>query len=337
MTSAESRCFHLQRGVKQGDPLSALLFIVVMEDLFRPLQQRWKRLNDKRVGQYYGVVVDDPRDPLTNLRFADDVILLATNKSDIVKMINDLTKESCKYGLKLHAGKTVALTNAPGVWADLQTAGFPIKVAKPHHSERYLGRQLCIGSYHATELSRRVALAWACFMKFKGVLCNRHVPFHLRADFFDAVITETVLYGCAAWTLTSTNEHKLRTTRRMMLRWMWGAKRQLDEEWVDFIRRSTRESEAGANKCGVRQWVSLCYERKWEFAGKTARGMLGKWSTRLLNWKPWFRMTASRLVGRPLTRWEDCFVKIAGGDWTQQAQDEVTWKALAYHHSSELR
>ena len=40
---AASRRFPLLRGVKQGDPVSALLFIAVMEQCFRSLKKRWKR------------------------------------------------------------------------------------------------------------------------------------------------------------------------------------------------------------------------------------------------------------------------------------------------------
>ena len=79
----KSRSFKLERGVKQGDPISALLFIVVMEAIFRKLKSRWRSLNVKRKSHYHGVVVDDPDDPLTNLRFADDVLLFSTCRADI--------------------------------------------------------------------------------------------------------------------------------------------------------------------------------------------------------------------------------------------------------------
>ena len=43
----QSRPSNLQRGVKQGDPISGLLVIVVMEICFRELKARWAELNRK--------------------------------------------------------------------------------------------------------------------------------------------------------------------------------------------------------------------------------------------------------------------------------------------------
>ena len=97
---AASRRFHLLRGVKQGDPVSALLFIAVMEQCFRSLKKRWKSANRRRSGQYFGIVIDDSESPLSNLRFADDILLFANSSPDLTKMIAHLRDEAVKYGLK---------------------------------------------------------------------------------------------------------------------------------------------------------------------------------------------------------------------------------------------
>eukprot|EP00973_Karenia_brevis_P013362 1814636-Karenia_brevis.AAC.1 len=110
MVGEESREFKLMRGVKQGDPISGLLFIAVMEVCFRALHNKWVALNKRRIGQYFGYVVDDPDDPLTSLRFADDVLLVAQSRSDVRKMLCHLSEEAAKYGLVMHMGKTKVLT-----------------------------------------------------------------------------------------------------------------------------------------------------------------------------------------------------------------------------------
>jgi hypothetical protein len=69
-----------------------------MEAVFSNLKNKWQKLNTRRTGAYYGMIIDDPKDPLTNLRFADDVLLFASSKADIRRMIVDLKAEAIKYG-----------------------------------------------------------------------------------------------------------------------------------------------------------------------------------------------------------------------------------------------
>ena len=80
----------------------------VMQACFSKLQLRWQRLDERRTGVKYGI--EFPRGQLTNLRFADDVILVAQQRADVRKMLQDLKETSSKYGLKIHLGKTKVMT-----------------------------------------------------------------------------------------------------------------------------------------------------------------------------------------------------------------------------------
>ena len=51
----ESRRFELQQGVKQGDPISSLLFIAVMEVIFRAVKKRWSDINTRRTVTVFAV------------------------------------------------------------------------------------------------------------------------------------------------------------------------------------------------------------------------------------------------------------------------------------------
>ena len=46
-----------------------------------------------------------------NLRFADDVLLVAKKRPHLVKLLEDLQQEALRYGLELHPDKTKILTN----------------------------------------------------------------------------------------------------------------------------------------------------------------------------------------------------------------------------------
>ena len=92
-TDEESNIFEIQKGSKQGDPLSSLLFNTVLQYSLKDEIQRWQK--KKGMGIYLS---DHDRDCLTNLRFADDVMLFATSKEQTRKMLCEFKKGTEKSG-----------------------------------------------------------------------------------------------------------------------------------------------------------------------------------------------------------------------------------------------
>ena len=61
---------------------------------------------------------DNDHDCLTNLRFADDVLLFATSKEQLRKMLYDLKESTEKVGLRIHPGKSKVLSNQSSISPD---------------------------------------------------------------------------------------------------------------------------------------------------------------------------------------------------------------------------
>ena len=204
LAGADSRPFALERGVKQGDPISSLLFLAVMESIFRRLKKRWHLLNQRRLGPFYGVVIDNEQETLSNLRFADDVILVASSKSDTMKMLTDLKSAAAKFGLLINWSKTkIMTTDASSRKSALKCGEHIVEVLQNGDSEKYLGRKLSLDNFHSCEVSHRLACGWAAFFKYKGALCNRGIPLSYRVSLFEAVVTPCILYACGTWCLTA--------------------------------------------------------------------------------------------------------------------------------------
>ncbi len=231
---------------------------------------------------------------------------VATSRSDVRKMITDLQREAAKFGLNLHAGKTKVLVNEPTArQTPITCAGFDVQVLQEGDSEKHLGRKLSVDDYHRAELDHRLAMGWAAFFKLKGALCNRHIPIRDRIALFQSSVSPCVLYGCGAWTMTADMFHKLRSTQRRMHRWMIKSARKTDEPWPDYIRRATHTAEDLAFCHGGADWITLQCKRKCELAAKCMLSIDGRWSKRLMQWKPWFRCAPHRDVGHPVKRWTD--------------------------------
>ena len=114
--------------------LSPLLFNAGVEVALR----KWKiRVAGK------GIYVDDG-EALTNIRYADDIMLFATSPEDLLFMIMALKEELARIGLNLNASKTKALTTLNDIdWQSMVIDGEFVDILSGDAAHKYLGRNLC--------------------------------------------------------------------------------------------------------------------------------------------------------------------------------------------------
>ena len=70
-----------------------------------------------------------------------------------------------------------------------------IQVLGDEEFEKYLGRKLCMGSYHERELQNRISAGWAAFTKYKNEFCSKFYQLKDKIKLFESVVTLVVLYG----------------------------------------------------------------------------------------------------------------------------------------------
>ena len=298
VSDCHSRTFVLGRGTKQGDPMSSTIFNAVLESLMRRLKEKW---GAARIGFKMQPWT------LTNLRFADDILLLGSTRAQVRRMLEDLNDAAAEVGLKIHTGKTKIMSNMQnrkGVLRQrhVRVGEAHVEVLPVEDSTAYLGRQLTLGYYyHDVEIRSRISKGWAAFGRFKGELCNKHYLLKSRFRLFDAVVSSAVLYGSGTWTLTAARSQKLNVAMRKMLRKIVGAARAPDESYVDWIKRATHHAEQEYERFGFPTWLQAQEVRKSKLFQKLQECTDRRWGSLALKWDPIGR----RSTGRPAKRWTD--------------------------------
>ena len=357
-TDVRSKEFDIKRGTKQGDPLSTLLFNAVLEHIFAKLKVAW---TSRRHGLDMSI---GSKCLLSNLRFADDVLLFGSTQRQLRSMLTELSDAAAAHGLKIHPDKTKILTNAPRhrVPSHVKLGEDDIEVLAADKSTKYLGRKVCIDRFHEVELENRIRAAWACFAKHKQELTGRQYALRDRLRLFDSTVSATALYGCEAWTLKEQDKRRLRATQRKMLRMVLGTKRRLVrsqegsstssdgssapadgdessqyalEPWKDFLTRATRLVEQKTSELGMQEWLTTWRRRQWTWAQKLVKNGGHKWSHKALEWSPFLHASRGgvRPQARPKKRWSDDIngylnAKGISEPWTQLAAKSETWTEL---------
>ena len=144
--------------------------------------------------QHCGLPCGDDDELLTNVRYADDLILYGRCDHDLAIMVDCLVEEL----QLLVKTKTKILTtenlNEP-MFFDI--GGDLIEVLRGRQNQKYLGKKLFgdLRKRALVDLQNRRQIAWMTFNEHGDTLLNRHVSLRLRLKLFDSVIIPTILFG----------------------------------------------------------------------------------------------------------------------------------------------
>ena len=155
-------------------------------------------------------------------------------------------------------------------------------------------------------------------------------------------VSTSVLWCCESWNLSILQKRRLQTVERSMLRRFAAGRRRPAEEYIDWIRRATREAETARNATGLRSWPHMASFRKWSWAGHVARMQEHRWASRMSSWRDaawWAEQNhqTDRAGLRPMrprpghfSRWETELSKFAlslgWGQWRYKAKTLTTAK-----------
>jgi hypothetical protein len=336
----ESRDIDVQRGVRQGDPLSPLLFNLVINQVLEEVRPTWRK---RGYGTNIGATVKGER--LTHVAFADDMTLVSRSWLSMKRMLMTLRKSLAERGLALHPTKCKVQTNLEQTQkrGNINVEeGFAVEVLHADTHLVLLGTVLSLDDTSRHEVTNRIAAGWRMFWSMKPLLLNQNVSINRRLRLFNTTVGSCVTWCCESWTPRQDELRKLESARRSMLRKIVGGRRGPQEEWVDWIIRATHKALDWSKRAGVKDWRISHFERKWAWAGHVARKPADTWLYRVTTWRDsaWQRMCEElghererRPSRRRYMKWEDVLRRYCMDgnlrQWTEIAQERETWRSLA--------
>jgi len=159
----------------------------------------------------------------------------------------------------------------------------------------------------------------------QNLLSSRLLSKNLKIKIYRTIILPVVLYGCEAWSPTLQEERKLRVFEKMVLRRIFGPRRnEVAGEWRRLHIEELNDLYSSPNI------VRVIKSRRMRWAGHVARMDEETGVNRVLVGKP----EGKRPLGRPRRRWVDNIrmdlQEVGCGyiDWIGLAQDRDRWRAL---------
>ena len=190
---------------------------------------------------------------------------------------------------------------------------------------KYLGTTLKHQNSILEEIKSRLRLGNACCHLVQNLLSSRLLSTNLKIKIYRTLILPVVLYGCETWKLTLREERKLRVFENMVLRRIFGPRRdEVTGEWTKLHNEELNDLYSSPNI------VQVIKSRKMRWAGHVAcmgeeRGVYSVLVGKLEGRRP---------LGRPRHRWVDNIrmdlqeVGCGYVDWIGLAQDRDGWWTL---------
>jgi sorting nexin-29 len=268
--------FPIKRGVLQGCPLSPHLFNIFLEYVIRESLEGHEEDGICVSGQI-----------INNLRYADDIVIVAESSEQLQRMANSVHRTCCKYKLKINASKTKAMVFSRRQELTLISLG--ATTVEQVDAFKYLGVHFSQDRNSMKSVKERISLGYAALGKLSKLWKDRHISLQLKLRLLTAIVIPTAIYGSECWLLKQTERNKLRAFEMNCLR------RVLDIRWQDRIPNSTVRGMAS----GWRSIISVVEDQQRRWFGHVQRMDDRRWPRMLL----YGRVHGARPRGRPRITW----------------------------------
>ena len=202
----ESDLFSIDTGVRQGDILSPLLFVIYMDSCFR----------DVGVGGHGE----------ETLAYADDVAVVTDSVIALQEIVNKWHSGMTRNGMKINTacGKTefIAVGRRDEQYDIMMEQE---KIGQVAHY-KYLGANINNRNIQEVEINERIAKYNRNVAILYPLLRDMFVPRECKVTIFNTILKPVIMYGSEAWSLTTKTESKLQAAEMRVLRLIRGVTRR---------------------------------------------------------------------------------------------------------------
>ena len=247
----------------------------------------------------------------SNLRFADDTLLIANSAEELLEFLQRLEEESRNYGLRINVAKTKVMI----VDRNTENQRRPRKIGNFEVVDNfiYLGSVLHNSGSCEFEIKRRIEIARSAMIKMTKIWKDRNITKKTNIHLVNALIFPIFSYASETWVIRASERKRIDAFEmwvwRRMLRVPWTARRT-NVSILNEIKPSQRLS-------------SSTYARILKFFGHISRH--DNMEKLVVQGRP----EGKRKRGRSPTRWTDAISKLMKTNVSvaaRQANDRRTWR-----------
>ncbi|KAK3530227.1 hypothetical protein QTP86_020143, partial [Hemibagrus guttatus] len=224
IASCKSDLFPVHVGLRQGCPLSPVLFIVFMDRISR----RSQGLEGVRFGDHR----------ISSLIFADDVVLLASSGLDLQHALGRFAAECEVAGMRVSTSKSEAMVlDRKKVACTLQVGG---EVLPQVEEFKYLGVLFTSEGRMDHEIDRRIGAAAAVMRSmYRSVVVKKELSRKAKLSIYQSIYAPTLIYGHELWVMTERVRSRIQAAEMSFLRRVAGRSLR------DRVRSSVTREELG--------------------------------------------------------------------------------------------
>ena len=200
--------FTTRVGVRQGCIISPQLFNILLEVAML------YALHDLDIGACMNGTI------INNLRFADDIAILAESEEDLQTLVSEVFKSSSQLGLKISLAKTqVQVIGRASLNINIQLADHTLEQVN-------LGDQIDEDGSCQSNVKRRIGLALGAMHALHPIWRAKDISNYTKIALYRSLVLSIVLYAAETRTLRKRDQNRLLSFEMSCLRRILGISRR---------------------------------------------------------------------------------------------------------------